>query len=72
MNMPGDDYDVSKTDDGRVLILTDTYAASFVDGKWHRKVAFKTSEIQEDFMTVDNPAEAKRLRDEAVKALNLS
>ena len=72
INMDGEDYDVSKTDDGRVLILTDTYAASFVDGKWHRKVAFKTAEIQEDFMTVDNPTEAKRLRDEAVKALNLS
>lgn len=65
------DVDVSKTDDGRVLILTDTYAASFVNGTWHRKVLFKTSEIQEDFMTVDNPAEAKRLHEEAVKALNL-
>jgi hypothetical protein len=65
------DLDVSKTDDGRVLILTDKYAASFVDGAWHRKVAFKTSEIQEDFITVDNPAEAKRLHEEAKKALNL-
>jgi hypothetical protein len=70
--MPDDDYDVSKTDDGRVLILTDTYAASFVGGVWHRKVLFKTAEIQEDFMTVDNPKEAKRLRDEAKKALNLN
>ena len=70
--MPSDDFDVSKTDDGRVLILTETYAASFVNGTWHRKVLFKTAEIQEDFMTVDNPKEARRLRDEAVKALNLS
>jgi hypothetical protein len=70
--MPSDDFDVSKTDDGRVLILTETYAASFVNGTWHRKVLFKTAEIQEDFMTVDNPKEARRLRDEAVKALNLT
>jgi hypothetical protein len=70
--MPSIDYDVSKTDDGRVLVLTDTYAASFVNGTWHRKVLFKTSEIQEDFMTVENATEAKRLHDEAVKALNLT
>jgi hypothetical protein len=71
MTMSADDFDVSKTDDGRVLILSEKYAASFVGGVWHRKVMFKTQDIQEDFMTVDSPVEAKRLRDEAFKALNL-
>jgi hypothetical protein len=70
--MANNDFDVSKTDDGRILILTDTYACSYVDGHWHRKVMFKTKDIQEDFMTVDNPKEAKKLHDEAVKALNLA
>jgi hypothetical protein len=65
------DYDVSKTDDGRILILADTYSASFVNGTWHRKILFKPEEIREDFMTVENPTEAKRLHDQAVKALNL-
>jgi hypothetical protein len=65
------DYDVSKSDDGRILIMTDTYAASFVGGKWHKKIMFKPEEIREDFMTVESPGEAKKLLDEAVKALGL-
>jgi hypothetical protein len=69
--MPDDDYDVSKTDDGRVLIITETYAVSFLNGAWHRKIMFKPEEIREDFISVDNRAEAKRLHEEAVKALKL-
>lgn len=70
--MPADDFDVSKTDDGRILVLTDRYAASYVDGNWHRRILFKPDEIREDFMTVENRTEAKRIHDEAVKALNIS
>jgi hypothetical protein len=65
------DYDVSRSDDGRILIIAETYTASFVNGTWHRKLMFKPEEIREDFMTVENATEAKRIRDEAVKALNL-
>ncbi len=66
------DYDVSKSEDGKkILIIADDYAASFVDGTWHRKILFKPEEIRVDFITVENAAEAKRLRDQAVKALNL-
>lgn len=71
--MPADNnIDVSKTDDGRILVMTDTYAASFINGTWHRKILFKPEEIREDFITVDNPKEARRIHDEAVKALNLT
>ncbi len=72
MPMANVDFDVSKTDDGRVFVMTETYACSYLNGQWHRKVMFKMKEIQEDFMTVDDPKEAKRLHDEAVKALNLA
>ena len=65
------DYDVSKSDDGRILIIAETYTASFINGTWHRKMLFKPEEIREDFMTVENATEAKRIRDEAVKALGL-
>ncbi len=65
------DFDVSKSDDGRILIIADTYSASFVNGSWHRKILFKPEEIREDFMTVENATEARRLHDEAVKALKL-
>jgi hypothetical protein len=69
--MPADDFDVSRADDGRILVMTDTYCASFVNGTWHKKLLFKPEEIREDFMTVENAAEARRIRDEAVKALKL-
>ena len=65
------DFDVSKSDDGRILIIADTYSASFVNGSWHRKILFKPEEIREDFMTVENPTEARRLHDEAMTALKL-
>lgn len=65
------DFDVSKSDDGRILVMTEKYAVSFVDGTWHRKLMFKPEEIREDFMTVENATEAKRILDEAVKALGL-
>jgi hypothetical protein len=65
------DFDVSRSDDGRILIIAENYTASFVNGSWHRKILFKPEEIREDFMTVENATEARRLRDEAVKALNL-
>lgn len=69
--MPANDFDVSKTEDGRILVMTDTYAVSFVNGKWHRKLMFKPEEIRDDFETVENATEARRIRDEAVKALNI-
>ncbi|HEY9715614.1 MAG TPA: hypothetical protein V6C72_19225 [Chroococcales cyanobacterium] len=63
------DFDVSKSEDGRILVMTDTYAASFVNGAWHRKLLFKPEDIRDNFETVENQAEAKRIHDEAVKAL---
>lgn len=65
------DFDVSKSDDGRILIIAESYTASFVNGSWHRKLMFKPEEIREDFMTVESETEARRIRDEAVKALDL-
>lgn len=67
--MPMNDFDVSKSEDGRILVMTDTYAASFVNGAWHRKLLFKPEDIRDNFETVENQAEAKRIHDEAVKAL---
>jgi hypothetical protein len=65
------DFDVSKAEDGRMLVLADNYSASFINGVWHRKILFRPEEIRDDFETVENPTEAKRIHDEAVKALNL-
>jgi len=65
------DYDVSQSDDGRILIIAETYTASFVNGTWHKKMLFKPEEIREDFITVENAKEAKRIHAEAAKALNL-
>ena len=70
--MSFDVCDVSRTDDGRVLILWEEMSASFVNGAWHRKIMFTPHEVRDDFVTVDNPVEAGRLKDEAVRALKLA
>jgi len=64
-------YRVSKTSDGRVLVLEDTgFAASFVDGKWVEKIAFDAFEMRDELKKVRDAAEAEKLWKEAHAAVS--
>jgi hypothetical protein len=64
-------YRVSKTSDGRVLVVEDTgFAASFVDGKWVDKIAFDAYEMRDELKKVRDQNEAEKLWQEAHKAVS--
>ncbi len=49
---------VSKSDDGRVLVLDDGWGASLVDGVWKFGAWFNADDLKDDFRRVTDSAEA--------------
>lgn len=63
-------YRVSKSVDGRVLVMEDSgFAASFVDGKWVDKILFDAYELRDELKKVRDPEEAEKFWQEAHAAI---